>query len=196
MPKAARLGDIASGHGCFPPSPVTSASSDVFINGIPAARMGDSCAVHGCKDCPPHGRNIAAGSSTVFINGKPAARVGDSITCGGSISAGSGNVFIGSEGNGFSINSMASSISNSTTKEITSIYFSYSEMNHRISNYSRHYIDLNLHVNTVGYTPGETITITLEGAISKAVSGKVNENGEVLIPNIIKNDNIEMEGVL
>ena len=98
MPKAARLGDIASGHGCFPPSPITSGSGDVFINGIPAARVGDSAAPHGCKDCPPHGRNIAAGSATVFINGRPASRIGDAISCGGSISAGSGNVFIGDQG--------------------------------------------------------------------------------------------------
>ncbi|MEH6578925.1 MAG: type VI secretion system PAAR protein [Amphritea sp.] len=103
MPKAARLGDIASGHGCFPPTPITSGSGDVLINGIPAARVGDSVAPHGCKDCPPHGRNIAAGSATVFINGKPAARLGDAISCGGSVNAGSGNVFIGDSGSPLSL---------------------------------------------------------------------------------------------
>ncbi|SER20979.1 Zn-binding Pro-Ala-Ala-Arg (PAAR) domain-containing protein, incolved in TypeVI secretion [Amphritea atlantica] len=95
MPKAARLGDIGSGHGCFPPTPIVSGSGDVIIDGIPAARVGDPLAPHGCSKCPPHGRAIAAGSSSVMINGRPAARVGDSISCGGSVAAGSGSVSIG-----------------------------------------------------------------------------------------------------
>ena len=48
MPKAARIGDIASAHGCFPPTPIIAGSGDVFINGIPAARLGDAAAPHGC----------------------------------------------------------------------------------------------------------------------------------------------------
>ena len=92
MPAIVRKGDTASGHGCFPPSDIISASPDVEIDGIPATRVSDAVAAHGCTDCPPHGRAIAAGSSTVFINGLPAARVGDAIDCGGSIIIGSGTV--------------------------------------------------------------------------------------------------------
>lgn len=40
MPKAARLGDTAGGHGCFPPTVIIAGSSDVSINGKPAARKG------------------------------------------------------------------------------------------------------------------------------------------------------------
>ena len=87
---SSRLGDIGSGHGKCSPTPVTSGSDDVMINGKPAARMGDSLAPH-CK----HGRSIGEGSSTVSINGKPAARVGDAIVCGGKLSTGSDNVTIG-----------------------------------------------------------------------------------------------------
>lgn len=99
MPAAARLGDNCSGHGCFPATPIVAGSSDVFINGKPAARQGDTVLLHACP-CPytvhgVHGRSISAGSSTVSINGKPASRVGDAIGCGGSVAAGSGNVFIG-----------------------------------------------------------------------------------------------------
>ena len=83
---AARLGDLGIGHGCFPPTPVISGSSNVIISGKPAARIGDQLAPHGCSNCPPHPRAIGAGASTVFINGKNAARVGDSVICGGSIS--------------------------------------------------------------------------------------------------------------
>lgn len=87
---AGRLGDIGSGHKKCSPTPITSGSGDVTINGKPAARVGDSLKRH-CK----HGRSIAAGSSSVLINGKPAARIGDAISCGGKISTGSSNVTIG-----------------------------------------------------------------------------------------------------
>jgi len=95
MPKAARLADSGSGHGCFPPTSIVSGSGDVFIDGRPAARSGDPLAPHGCKDCVPHGRAIAGGSSSVFINNRPAARVGDGIGCGGSVASGSGTVSVG-----------------------------------------------------------------------------------------------------
>ncbi|WGL29350.1 S-type pyocin domain-containing protein [Pectobacterium brasiliense] len=99
MPGAARLNDIGSGHDCFSETPIIEGSSDVIINGQPAARQGDAVLLHGCP-CPntPHGvhsRKIAEGSSTVIINGKPAARIGDGINCGGVIISGSGNVIIG-----------------------------------------------------------------------------------------------------
>ena len=94
MPAAARKGDTDTGHDGFPPTPITSASPDVEIDGIPAARMGDALAPHDKPKSPPHGRAIAGGSSTVFINGQPAARVGDAVDCGGSIVVGSGTVVI------------------------------------------------------------------------------------------------------
>ena len=87
-------------HGCYPPSPIISASSNVFINGQPAARLGDSVAPHGCSNCPPHPRTIASGSASVFINGRPAARIGDAVNCGGVIISGSANVIIGDSGGG------------------------------------------------------------------------------------------------
>ncbi|MBX2809231.1 MAG: PAAR domain-containing protein [Cellvibrionaceae bacterium] len=100
MPKAARLTDIGSGHGCFPPTPIIGGSGDVSINGLKAARKGDGLIPHGCGNCKPHGRSISAGSGTVSINGKPAARVSDAIGCGGSVSSGSGDTSIGDAGMG------------------------------------------------------------------------------------------------
>ncbi|RNM20598.1 uropathogenic specific protein [Dickeya undicola] len=99
MPGAARLNDIGSGHECFPDTPIIEGSSDVLINGLPAARVGDTVQMHGCT-CPQaphgvHGRKISAGSATVLINGKSAARIGDDIDCGGLIVSGSSNVIIG-----------------------------------------------------------------------------------------------------
>ncbi|MGY2573344.1 type VI secretion system PAAR protein [Vibrio sp. C8] len=99
MPKAARLGDIGSEHDCFPPTPITSGSSTVMINYLPAVRQGDPLQAHGCPcDKTPHGnhpRRVAGGSSGVFIDGKPAARLGDAIDCGGTISTASPDVMIG-----------------------------------------------------------------------------------------------------
>lgn len=100
MPKAARLKDMGGPHGCYPPSPIISASSNVFINGQPAARLGDSVAPHDCRNCPSHPRTIASGSASVFINGRPAARAGDAINCGGVIISGSDNVIIGDSDGG------------------------------------------------------------------------------------------------
>lgn len=98
MPEAARKGDIAKGHGCFPDTPIIEGSPNVFINGQPAARVGDAAAPHTCtcgNGCGTHSRSIAEGSATVFINGKPAVSVGDGIICGGVVISGSGNVTIG-----------------------------------------------------------------------------------------------------
>jgi uncharacterized Zn-binding protein involved in type VI secretion len=92
---AARVGDIASNHGPWPPTPITGGSPDTFINGIPAARQGDPVLMHAIPNHPPHGRSLSEGTPSVLINGKPAARVSDAISCGGKVSNGSPNVFIG-----------------------------------------------------------------------------------------------------
>ncbi|MGH1485273.1 MAG: PAAR domain-containing protein [Cellvibrionaceae bacterium] len=94
---AARLGDIASNHGAWHPSPIIQGSGNVFTNSKPAARQGDAAAPHVKPKSPPHGRSIAEGSGSVFINGKPAARITDAIDCGGKVATGSGNVFIGDD---------------------------------------------------------------------------------------------------
>ena len=85
----------------IPPSiegTVVSGSPDVTVNSLAAARaaapgMQDvaACARH-ASGPPPM---IAQGSDNVFINDHPAARQGDQTTCGGTIAAGSGDVFIG-----------------------------------------------------------------------------------------------------
>lgn len=98
MPKAARLGDVGAGHGCFPSSNATSGSPDVSINGKPAVRVSDTYASHGCGVCAPHGRALAAGSATVSMNGLASGRIGDAIDCGGVAATGSPNVFIGDVG--------------------------------------------------------------------------------------------------
>nr|WP_042048276.1 type VI secretion system PAAR protein [Aeromonas simiae] len=94
--KAAKVGDIGTDHDGFHPTAIIEGSSDVFIDGIPAARVGDALAPHDKPKNPPHPRSIASGSSTVFINGKPAALTGSAVDCGGVI-IGSGTVVIGDQ---------------------------------------------------------------------------------------------------
>lgn len=95
MAAASRLGDICSGHGCFPPRTGASAASTVFINGIPAHKMGDMWQTHCCPGAGCHPGSVAGGSGSVTIEGTAAARIGDSIDCGSVIAQGSSNVFIG-----------------------------------------------------------------------------------------------------
>jgi uncharacterized Zn-binding protein involved in type VI secretion len=96
MPPVHRLGDIGTGHGCFPPRPNNQGSPDVFVNGIPVHRQSDSWAVHCCPPIPAcHSSTLAAGSSTVFANGLQLARIGDPVACGSSAATGSGDTFAG-----------------------------------------------------------------------------------------------------
>ncbi|MBR0075753.1 MAG: PAAR domain-containing protein [Synergistaceae bacterium] len=99
MPPAARLNDICTGHACWPPRVNIEGSPNVFVNGRPLHRQGDGWEVHCCTHPGvPHGCHasvLASGSSTVFVNGRQAGRVGDPVACGGTVAAGSANVFIG-----------------------------------------------------------------------------------------------------
>lgn len=89
----ARQGDPES-HACF----VTSGSSNVLINGQPAARQGDGvCCALTFAPHPSPGTIVGA-SGSVLINGQPAAKNGDltqHVTCGtGIIQGGSTNVIV------------------------------------------------------------------------------------------------------
>lgn len=95
MPAATRLNDSCTGHDACAPTPLVTASGNVFINGRGAGRVGEQYAAHGCDAHPSHQDSITAGSGTVFINGRPAARVGDAVVLAGAVRDGSANVNIG-----------------------------------------------------------------------------------------------------
>jgi uncharacterized Zn-binding protein involved in type VI secretion len=88
----ARLGDMQSGHGPFPPTPCTIASPNVFANFIPVARQADPWAIH-CLGPACHVPMVAVGAPTVFTNNKGTARLGDAMACGGVVVSGSANIF-------------------------------------------------------------------------------------------------------
>ena len=99
MPPAARLGDICTGHECFPPRANVEGSPNVFVNSKAWHRQGDAWDVHCCTHPNlPHGCHksiLASGSSTVYVNGRQAGRIGDPVVCGGFDVTGSPNVFAG-----------------------------------------------------------------------------------------------------
>ena len=80
---AARLGDIDTGHPPAPPTPIITASGNVFINGIPAARITDAINCGGTivvgsgnvliGDTPPSGSPLAPGEWQDFIDSSIAA---------------------------------------------------------------------------------------------------------------------------
>ncbi|WP_284398355.1 PAAR domain-containing protein, partial [Pseudomonas putida] len=78
---------------CSETGQIRSGSSNVYINGKPAARAHLDNAE--CSDHPGGPKILAQGSDSVYINGQPAARVGDRTVCDAKISAGSPNVCIG-----------------------------------------------------------------------------------------------------
>lgn len=90
--RAARRGDLCSGHDDSKPRPARSGSPDVTVNDRPALRAGDPFGKHGPT---AHEGRITGGSSTVTFNDQPVARSGDPIDCGSSVDAGSDDVLVG-----------------------------------------------------------------------------------------------------
>ena len=95
MPAAARFGDLGVPH-CSP-YVIATGSTDVFINGRPAARVGDISSPHlvPARVCFNHVAPIAIGSTSVFINGRPAAYVGSYLAGCTFVATGSTDVVTG-----------------------------------------------------------------------------------------------------
>jgi len=99
MSAISRIGDMSTGHGCFPPTPlVMTPVSKSFFNGILASVVDSNCQ-HATHCCGPvchtsSQRAPNSGASKTYIEGILAARIGDTITCGDAIAEGSPNTFI------------------------------------------------------------------------------------------------------
>ncbi|WP_336951660.1 type VI secretion system Vgr family protein [Acinetobacter sp. AS167] len=83
-------------------------------------------------------------------------------------------------------------IANSKDKKITHLFWSYGEDCKPISDSSRHYVDMNLHIETINYTEGEEVSAKIKHdsvngeTQTFSVSGKVNQNGVAIIKNVLK----------
>jgi uncharacterized Zn-binding protein involved in type VI secretion len=95
MPAAARLGDLGVPH-CGP-YVIATGSTDVVINGRPAARVGDVSTPHlvPARICFTHVAPIVVGSTSVVINGRPAAFVGSYLAGCTFVATGSTDVIVG-----------------------------------------------------------------------------------------------------
>ncbi|TQR60462.1 hypothetical protein [Campylobacter troglodytis] len=73
------------------------------------------------------------------------------------------------------------------SKEILEMYFSYGKDCKKIKTNSKIESDVNLHIITQGYKLGESLAIKLESDDGRTInaSGKVGENGEVVIYNVL-----------
>ena len=91
MRPVVRLGDMCSGHQCWPPRPSTSGAVATFNDHKPIHRVSDSWAIHCCSGC--HIGIMASGSPTFFVENKPVARIGDPINCGSFAATGSTDLF-------------------------------------------------------------------------------------------------------
>lgn len=94
------MGDLSSGHGCWPPQTALPGNPTVLINFMPVHCAGDMYTFHlcPCKGCIPHPGVGAVGASTVLASFRPVRRFGDALggLCGGSVAiSGSPNVFVG-----------------------------------------------------------------------------------------------------
>jgi uncharacterized Zn-binding protein involved in type VI secretion len=94
MPPVVRLGDVCTGHGCWPSRPNVQGCGSVFANGIPVHCVGHGWALHcfmcGAREC--HAAVLASGSPNVFAEGRAVGRIGDAVSCGSACASGSPNV--------------------------------------------------------------------------------------------------------
>ncbi len=96
MPGAARVGDPGIPH-CSA-YVIATGSTDVLINGRPAARVGDLSTPHlrpAGIFCVTHVAPVMTGSTSVFINGRPAATQGSYLAGCTIVALGSTDVNIG-----------------------------------------------------------------------------------------------------
>ncbi len=99
MPAISRLGDMSTGHGCFPPTAmVQTPITKTFFNGIIAGVKDSACQfeTHSCGIVvhTQEERFVISGASKTYIEGIQAARIADDIGDGDAIAEGSPNSFI------------------------------------------------------------------------------------------------------
>lgn len=95
-----RLGDICTGHDCFPPRPNVEGTSTVFCNNLPLHCVGQRWATHCCTHSGKnhhgcHDGTTISGTSNVYAEGMLLAREGDPISCGSKVGKGSSDVLCG-----------------------------------------------------------------------------------------------------
>lgn len=80
-----RLGDLESGHQCYYPVVLVTASPNVAVNKIFAGMEGCITKTHSCPKKPPHIDVVKKGSIKVRINKVGAAQIGSILQPGAAV---------------------------------------------------------------------------------------------------------------
>lgn len=97
MPQAARINDLCTGHGCWPPRVTDQGSPDTYVNNRNQHRQGDHWITHCCPNRGCHDSSLLNGSPTSYVNNKQRGRVADFVACGSIVATGSPDTRIGPE---------------------------------------------------------------------------------------------------
>ncbi|EUB84223.1 PAAR domain-containing protein [Pseudomonas putida] len=151
-----------------------------------------------CPVCPPgKGPIVAVGPRTITLPAGLVALEGDYVACGcppksNTVLFAQSSVFGGGEHSAASFSPIVPLIPE--PKSIQRITFSYGENQTPVDSISRFYCDLNIHVKTSGYLPGETVAVTISGTTEKKLTGTVGAKGIAIIPNAFQGEFFDMEG--
>jgi len=89
----------------------------------------------------------------------------------------------------------------SPDKKITRMYWTYGPDETPVSDVSRHYVDLNLHIETENYQAGETAVVVIRNDDESELTGKsptlelraaVGADGKAKLSNVFRNKTIEI----
>ena len=175
---------------------VVEGNTGLQFDGLVASSIGHKATCPACKK--GIGEMIPVGPRSVMLPAGLAARAGDYIACGcpphSNVLIAEGTISIGSQGSAQQNSQTALRSPGASKKSVTRIYWSHGDKQTPLQNASRFYTDMNLHAETVGYQPGETLEITLEGASSQRLQGVVDANGKVCIQNALKSHDVHLQG--
>lgn len=168
------------------------------INIDPAVNTSSIGHMASCPACSVgKGPIVAVGPRTITLPAGPAALEGDYVACGcpphsNTVIAGQSSVYGGAEHNKADFSGITDLLNR--PKTISKISLSYGEAQTAIESVSRFYTDLNIHVKTSGYLPGETVAVNISGPTQKTLTGIVGAEGVAIIPNAFASEFIDMEG--
>ncbi|MEF3819581.1 PAAR domain-containing protein [Acinetobacter baumannii] len=185
MAKGFAIHNAITDHGGVIPSTQSRSSQmgNLFV------RAGDG---HMCPKCRCWSVVIKS-HDHIIMDGKPVAYAGDKLSCGATIQPQQSHV-VGDSGSPYSAKETTQKknfVENNIEKKVTEITWSYGNNFNPLSDKSRFFNDLNIHVKTTGYSQGENVSISIEPENSDistfepfAITIKVDSNGEGILKDV------------
>jgi len=164
-------------------------TTTIFGKGVAVAGMKTSC---GASLIPSQftdtvewaGGGVAASSATVFPDASAVAALAPGAAQGLASARAEQHAADGSH-----------------SKKITRMYWSYGPDETPVAGVSRHYVDLNLHIETEHYQAGETVVVIIknddetdltEGTSNMELHATVGANGKAKISNVFRGKTVEL----